>query len=83
MNSFKQMLSETKKLREFELFDLVLDKYEANSLMDHICLCLNQSIKILSVINLTINHCPLQQVSMLTNLEVMPKYYKSIKHVFY
>lgn len=70
MCSFKKMLSEIKKLRELELIDFVLEKYEANSLMDHISLCLNQCLRKFSIINLTINHCPLQQISMLSNLEV-------------
>lgn len=58
------------KLCELELVDLVLERYEANSLMDQISIGLSQSLKVLSIINLTTNHCPLQQISMLSNLEV-------------
>lgn len=59
-----------RKLCDLQLVDLVLEKYEANSLMDLISLCLNQTLKELVAINLTISHCPLQQIGMLSNLKV-------------
>lgn len=57
------------KLGDLELIDLVLEKYEANSLMDQLSLSL-QSLKQISIINLTLNHCPIQQIMMISNLEV-------------
>lgn len=69
MGSFKKLLPKMPKLIELELIDLVLEKYEANSLMDQLSLCL-QSLKQISIINLTLNHCPAQQIMMISNLEV-------------
>lgn len=57
-------------LTELKLTDLVLDRYEANSLMDRASICLNQSLKQFKAINFTLNHCPLRQIGMLFNLEV-------------
>lgn len=74
MGSFKKLLPKMQKLRELELNDLVLEKYEANRLMDQMSLCLH-SLKQVTLTNLTINHCPLQQITMLSNLKVnfLPK----------
>lgn len=69
MGSFKRLLPKMPKLNELELIDLVLEKYEANSLMDQLSLCL-QSLKQISIINLTLNHCPIQQIMMISTLEV-------------
>ncbi|XP_031622465.1 uncharacterized protein LOC116340235 [Contarinia nasturtii] len=71
IGSFKKLLSKMPNLCELELVDLVLERYEANSLMDQISIGLSQSLKVLSIINLTVNHCPLQQISMLSNLEIL------------
>lgn len=72
MSTFKKLLTRMSKLCDLILVDLVLEKYEANSLMDVISLQLNQSMKEFTAINLTVNHCPFQQVAMLSNLKVGP-----------
>lgn len=71
IGSFKKLLLTMKKLCDLELVDLVLIKYEANSLMDSIGLHLNRTIKQFSCTNLTLNHCPIHQIGMLYNLQVI------------
>lgn len=65
------------KLRELELVDLVLERFEANGLMDQMAINLSQSLKVLSVVNFTINHCPLQQIAMMSNLEVFFRFFST------
>lgn len=59
------------KLNDLALVDLVLMKYEANSLLDLIGMHLNRTLKQFTCINLTINHCPIHQIGMLYNLQVI------------
>lgn len=70
MASLKQLISKLHKLNELNLNDLTLERIEANSLMDQICKTLSSTLQKLSIENLTVNHCCLQQIAMLSNLEV-------------
>lgn len=72
MSTFKNLLKRMSKLCDLRLIDQVLEKYEANSLMDVISLQLNKSMKEFTAINLTVNHCPFQQIAILSNLKVSP-----------
>lgn len=74
IGSFKKLLPKMQKLCDLELVDLLLERYEANSLMDQMSISLNHSLKVLSAVNLTINHCPLQQIAMMSNLEVSDQF---------
>lgn len=70
MESFKKLLLRMKNLCALTLVDLVLSTYEANSLMDSICMHLHRTLNELFCINLTLNHCSFHQIGMLYNLKV-------------
>lgn len=61
------------KLHELKLIDLVLERYQANSLMDAISLRLNHTLNELTLVNLTACHCTVQQIGTLDNLKVSVK----------
>lgn len=68
--SLRQLISKLHTLNELNLNNLTLERIEANSLMDQICKTLCSTLQKLSLENLTVNHCCLQQITMLSNLEV-------------
>lgn len=70
IGSFKKLLLTMKNLCDLTLVDLVLVTYEANSLMDLIGMHMNRTLKQLSCVNLTTNHCSIHQIGMLYNLKV-------------
>lgn len=70
IGSFKKLLLTLKNLCDLTLVDLVLVRYEANSLMDLIGMHMSRTLKLLSCINLTTNHCSIHQIGMLYNLQV-------------
>lgn len=65
-----KLLSISHNLTELILVDLAVERYEANRLLDHLSITLNQRLKRLSLINLTNNHCFLTQIAMFSNLQV-------------
>ncbi|XP_055317479.1 F-box only protein 39 [Sitodiplosis mosellana] len=71
IGSFRKLLPKMQKLCQLELVDLVLERYEANKLLDQMSISLSHSLKLLSAVNLTNFHCPLQQIAMMSNLEIL------------
>lgn len=57
-------------LRSLKLTDLVLERFDANHLLDRISQVSSRSLLRLELINLTTVHCPMTQIGMLTNLQV-------------
>lgn len=57
-------------ITDLQITNLMMERYEANKLMDTISIHINRTIKKLSLINLTMNHCRLHQLDMFTKLEV-------------
>lgn len=68
--SLKQLCSHLPMLSYLELIDLVLQRYEANHLMDEVSRVCSRSLCILSSINITTVHCPLLQIGLMDKLKV-------------
>ena len=73
-----QLLAELKRLlgnvagnlRNLELTDLMLDRYEAKHLLDEVLQSGQLILRRLSVVNVTTSHCPIMHVGLFFNLEV-------------
>lgn len=72
--ALKNLLSNLQSLKEVILTDLILERFEANRLMDHVSFSLYNKIDKIALINLTVNHCPLLQLNMFSNLKVCISY---------
>lgn len=68
MASLRRLLLNAVDLREITLVDLILERFEANKLMDTISRAV--SLQRLNIVNLSQNHCPIPQIAMLSHLEV-------------
>lgn len=64
------LMQKLNEINDLQINNIMLERYEANKLLDIISIHLNQKIKKLSLINLTTNHCRLHQLDMFTKLQV-------------
>lgn len=68
--SLKKMCSHLLHLKYLKLTDLVLERFDANHLLDEISRVCNQGLTQLELINITTLHCPMTQIGMFENLQV-------------
>lgn len=70
VTALMNLLSNIHNLNELALKNLVVERFEANRLLDRLSVALSTKIKRLTLVNLTENHCSLPQIAMFSNLEV-------------
>lgn len=68
--SLKQLFPHLPWLSYLELIDLVLQRYEANQLMDEASRACGRTMLVLHAINITTVHCPLLQIGLMAKLKV-------------
>lgn len=71
--SLKRLMHNLPNLQTLKLVDLMLERYEANHLLDEVldacCLVLRR----LHLINVTMVHCPVMHAALFLNLQVSPR----------
>lgn len=72
--SMKKFMALINELKTLKLVDLMLERYEANHLLDEVLESSCMSLKHLNLINVTMYHCPIMHVGLFLNLQVS-KYY--------
>lgn len=73
-----QLLAELKRLlgnlatrlRNLQLTDLMLDRYEAKHLLDEVLQSGQMVLRRLSLVNVTTGHCPIMHIGLFFNLQV-------------
>lgn len=68
--SMKKFMSLINELKTLKLVDLMLERYEANHLLDEVLESSCMSLKHLHLINVTMYHCPIMHVGLFLNLQV-------------
>ncbi|KMY95214.1 F-box only protein 39 [Drosophila simulans] len=67
----KELLLRLTDLHTLKLVDFVLERYEANHLLDEVvCSCCTK-MKVLNLVNVTTMHCPIMHVGLFLNLQVL------------
>jgi len=66
----KELLLRLTDLHTLKLVDFVLERYEANHLLDEVvCSCCTK-MRVLNLVNVTTMHCPIMHVGLFLNLQV-------------
>lgn len=73
--SIKKFMALITQLKTLKLVDLMLERYEANHLLDEVLESSCMSLKALHLVNVTMYHCPIMHVGLFLNLQVghLPK----------
>ncbi|EDW48661.1 GM21995 [Drosophila sechellia] len=67
----KELLLRLTDLHTLKLVDFVLERYEANHLLDEVvCSCCTK-MRVLNLVNVTTMHCPIMHVGLFLNLQVL------------
>ncbi|BES95579.1 FBOX [Nesidiocoris tenuis] len=71
LDAVKRLMGNLRNLRSLELTDLMLDNSEASTLLDDVCCECCQTLRILSISNLTKRQCTLLHVGAFINLQIL------------
>lgn len=67
----KSLLANLTKLKSLKLVDLVLERYEANHLLDEVLDSCCTILRYLNLINVTTVHCPILHIGLFLNLQIL------------
>lgn len=68
-------------LRILKLIDLVLERFEANHLLDEVLDSCCTQLRVLYLVNTTTVHCPIMHVGLFINLQVQPNYFRVLSYI--
>lgn len=68
--SLKRLMTNLTNLQTLKLVDLMLERYEANHLLDEVLESCCLVLKRLYLINVTMVHCPIMHIGLFLNLQV-------------
>lgn len=71
LRTLKILLSKLSKLQTLKLTDLVLERFEANRLLDEIAENCHFTLRHLNIVNVTVVHCPILHIGCFFNLQVL------------
>uniref|UniRef100_T1H6H8 F-box domain-containing protein n=1 Tax=Megaselia scalaris TaxID=36166 RepID=T1H6H8_MEGSC len=69
LRTLKILLSKLAKLKTLKLTDLVLERFEANRLLDEIAENCHFTLNHLNIVNVTVVHCPILHIGCFFNLQ--------------
>lgn len=70
LKGLKELLQRLTDLHTLKLIDFVLERFEANHLLDEVvCSCCTK-MRVLNLVNVTTMHCPIMHVGLFLNLQV-------------
>lgn len=72
--ALKRLMTNLTNLQTLKLVDLMLERYEANHLLDEVLESCCLVLKRLYLINVTMVHCPIMHIGLFLNLQVGMKY---------
>ncbi|XP_020799248.1 F-box only protein 39 [Drosophila serrata] len=71
LKGLKELLLRLTDLHTLKLVDFVLERFEANHLLDEVvCSCCTK-MRVLNLVNVTTTHCPIMHVGLFLNLQVL------------
>lgn len=71
LKGLKELLQRLTDLHTLKLVDFVLERFEANHLLDEVvCSCCTK-MRVLNLVNVTTTHCPIMHVGLFLNLQVL------------
>lgn len=68
--ALKRLLTNLTQLKTLKLIDLMLQRYDANHLLDEVLHSCCLGLKVLHLINVTSVHCPIMHAGLFLNLKV-------------
>ncbi|XP_037953732.1 F-box only protein 39-like [Teleopsis dalmanni] len=71
LQGLKHLLSRLKNLRTLKLIDFVLNRFEANHLLDEVLETCCNKMRVLNLVNVTTGHCPIMHVGLFFNLQIL------------
>lgn len=71
LRTLKILMSKLSKLQNLKLTDLVLERFEANRLLDEIAENCHFTLRHLNIVNVTVVHCPILHIGCFFNLQVL------------
>lgn len=70
LKGLKELMLRLTDLHTLKLVDFVLERFEANHLLDEVvCSCCTK-MRVLNLVNVTTTHCPIMHVGLFLNLQV-------------
>ncbi|XP_032596900.1 uncharacterized protein LOC6568986 [Drosophila grimshawi] len=71
LKGLKELMLRLSDLHTLKLIDFVLERFEANHLLDEVvCSCCTK-MRVLNLVNVTTTHCPIMHVGLFLNLQVL------------
>ncbi|XP_055920996.1 F-box only protein 39 [Eupeodes corollae] len=71
LKCLKNLMTQLTQLRVLKLIDFVLERYEANHLLDEVLDSCFSHMRVLNLVNVTTTHCPIMHVGLFANLRVL------------
>lgn len=68
--ALKRLMSNLTDLKILKLNDLILERYEAKHLLDEVLQSCSFVLEKLTLVNVTLTHCPIMHVGLFFNLRV-------------
>ncbi|XP_055610957.1 LOW QUALITY PROTEIN: uncharacterized protein LOC129757692 [Uranotaenia lowii] len=69
--ALKRLMRNLPKLHTLKLVDLILERYEANHLLDEVLEMCCMVLRRLHLVNVTMVHCPVMHIGLFLNLQVL------------
>ncbi|CAD7088896.1 unnamed protein product [Hermetia illucens] len=69
--ALKKLMAKLDNLRILKLIDLVLERFEANHLLDEVLDSCCTQLRVLYLVNTTTVHCPIMHVGLFVNLQIL------------